>query len=324
MNLNKINGPVLSVITPFLKNEKIDYKSLYKYLTFYYMRGSRTFYIMPYNSRLTLMTIKEIEDFNIKIIRFLRSKYKDVIIIAAEGVENSTRESIRLCNKFKKNGADMVSLIFGEKYYSDEQVYAHFKRVSDNVKIKLLLHLQKMNNGMSNMPPVVNYNIKLVSKIMKLKQFLAIKEDVKDFDYTKQVLKVTRKKSILIRAGGGMEVFAKLSRYGCKSWLTGVGCVDPKVAIDFYHSMLSKDYKFCNQIIKKIERPFFKMISKYGWHIAVKSCLSDMSLMQKFERSPLKELNKEKNKQIVFFMNHLRKVSKKMGKDYFQKYNEKI
>ena len=319
LNSKSINGPVLSIITPFLKNEKIDYKNLYIYLKFYYERGCRVFYVMAYNSRLTLMSTKEIEQFNIKIIKFLKSKYKDITIIAAEGVENSTNETIRLCRKYNRAGADMVSVIFGEKYYSDNQVFEHFKKVNKDSNIKLLLHLQKINNGMSNIPAVVNYKINLVSKIMKLKNFLAIKEDVKDFTYTKKILKITKNKSILIRAGGGMEVFAKLYKLGCQSWLTGVGCLDPKISIDFYNAILSKDYKFCNQVIKKIERPFFKMISKYGWHIAVKSCLSDMNLMKRHERSPLKELDQKKHNQVVLFMNKLRKVSKSMNKDYFKK-----
>ena len=293
-SIKKTKGPFLSIITPFFKNGKIDYGSLFKYLDYYYKRGCRNYYIMAYNSRLTLMTTEEIEKFNIRVIKFLRSKYKDIIIIAAEGVENSTKTSIQLCNKFYKSGADMVSLIFGEKYYFDDQVYQHFKKVNDNTKIKLLLHLQKMTNGMSNIPPVVNYKLSLVSKIMKLKNFLAIKEDTKDIDYTKKILKKIKNKAIIIKAGGGMEVFAKLYNLGCQSWLTGVECIDPKIALDFYDSLEAKNYKFCNTIIKKIERPFFKIVSKYGWHITVKSCLADMNLMKRYERSPLKELNKKK------------------------------
>ena len=279
---------------------------------------------MAYNSRLTLMSENEIESFNVNIIKFLKSKYSDVIVIAAEGVENSTNETIRLCRKFKKAGADMVSVIFGEKYYSDNQVYQHFKKINDNVDIKLLLHLQRINNGMSNIPPVVNYTYELISKILKLKNFLAIKEDVKNFNYTKKVLKITNRKSILIRAGGGMEVFAKLQKFGCQSWLTGVGCLDPKISIDFYSALLSKNYRFCDVIIKKIERPFFKMISKFGWHIAVKSCLQDMNLMKKHERSPLRELDNKQQKEIALFMNKLRKVSKSIGKDYFKNNYEKL
>ena len=61
------------------------------------------------------------------------------------------------------------------------------------------------------------------------------------------------------------------------------------------------------------------MISKYGWHIAVKSCLSEMNLMHRFERSPLRQLNKNQHKNIVKFMEYLRNVSKAAGKDYFKK-----
>jgi len=318
-NSNKIQGPVLSVITPFLKNEKIDYKNLYKYLNYYHARGCRVFYIMAYNSRLTLMTPKEIETFNIKVIRYLKSKYKNIFVIAAEGVEKSTQASINLCNKFYKSGADMVSLIFGEKYYFDDQIYQHFKRVNDHTKIKLLLHLQKMNNGMSNIPPVVNYNLDLISKIMKLRSFIAIKEDIKDFNYTKKIIKITKNKAIIIKAGGGMEIFSKLYKLGCQSWLTGVECLDPKIAFDFYEALNKKNFKFCNFIINKIERPFFKMISKYGWHIAVKSCLAEMNLMHRYERSPLRQLNKNQHKKIVKFMEYLRNVSSGAGKDYFKK-----
>ena len=116
-----------------------------------------------------------------------------------------------------------------------------------------------------------------------------------------------------------MEVFSKLYKLGCQSWLTGVECLDPKIAFDFYEALKSKDFKFCNFIINKIERPFFKMISKYGWHIAVKSCLSEMNLMHRFERSPLRQLNKNQHKNIVKFMEYLRNVSKAAGKDYFKK-----
>ena len=30
-----------------------------------------------------------------------------------------------------KKGADIVSLIFGEKYYTDKQIYLHFKKIHD-------------------------------------------------------------------------------------------------------------------------------------------------------------------------------------------------
>ena len=69
---NKILGPVFSIITPFTKNQNIDYKNLYKYLDFYYKRGCRIFYLMAYNSRLNLLTQKEVEQLNIKAAKYLK------------------------------------------------------------------------------------------------------------------------------------------------------------------------------------------------------------------------------------------------------------
>ena len=61
---NKIQGPIFSIITPFKKNEKIDYKKLRAYIKYLYNGGGRSFYLMPYNSRFTLLDEKEILNLN--------------------------------------------------------------------------------------------------------------------------------------------------------------------------------------------------------------------------------------------------------------------
>ena len=67
---NKIVGPIFSVITPFKKDESIDYNSLKSYLKFLYNRGARVFYVMFYNSRLGLLKEKEIIELNIFIAKW--------------------------------------------------------------------------------------------------------------------------------------------------------------------------------------------------------------------------------------------------------------
>ena len=317
---NKILGPVFSIITPFRKDQKIDYKNLYKYLDFYYSRGCKIFYLMAYNSRLNVLSQKEVEDLNIRLVRYLKKKYKDIIFIGAEKVEGSTDDTIKMCKKLTRNGVDIVSVIFGEKYYYDGQVYFHFSRISKKTKSKLLLHLQPMTNGLSHTPPVINYNLKLIENISLLKSFIAIKEDVKSHNFTIKVLKKIKKNCAIIRSGGGMEGFFKYHVFGCQSWLAGIECIDPKIAFDFYYALINKDFKFCRFIINKIERPFFKLVSKYGWHLTIKSCLSYVNLMSSDERSPMKKLPKKKEKVIFNFMTKIKKISKnKLNKDYFPK-----
>ena len=171
-----------------------------------------------------------------------------------------------------------------------------------------------------NTPPVVNYDLNLLYKICKLNSFVAIKEDVKNHDFTIKVLNKIKNHCTVIRSGGGMESFLKYHKHGCQAWLVGIECIDPKIAFDFYKAMINKDYSFCKSVIKNIERPFFKLVAKYGWHLTIKSCLKNVNLMESTERMPLKKLNSKAEQKIFKFMDRIRNYSeKKLKKDYFLK-----
>lgn len=318
MYLN-ISGPVFSIITPFNKKERIDYRSLRKLIKFYYNRGAKIFYLMPFNSRLGLLNETEIIELNSNVIKFVKNLDKNNIVITSERYEGSTFETIQTINNFFDRGADINAIIFGEKFYSNEQVINHFKTINKKSNGPLLLHLQYLINGMSANPLTVDYNLELIKKISKLKKIIAIKEDIKKANLTKKILKITKSKQTVIKSGGGMEVFMNLRKYGCKSWLVGIGCVDPKISVDFYNELKNKNYDFCNKIIKLIERPFFKMVFKFGWHITIKTCLNYMKLMEYYERRPLMELPKKSRDEINKQMKKFRKISlDRLSKDYFK------
>ena len=82
-----ISGPVFSIITPFLKNGSIDYQTLFKNLKYYYHCNVRIFYLMLYNSRLGLMSDKEIHELNYRIANYLKKNLTDTLFIGAERLE---------------------------------------------------------------------------------------------------------------------------------------------------------------------------------------------------------------------------------------------
>ena len=107
----KLKGPIFSIITPFKKNEEIDYEKLSKYIDYLYLRGARIFYVMVYNSRLGLLNYSEVINLNIFCIKKVKKIDKNNVIICAEPYHCSTQQSIELANLFKKKGADIISLI---------------------------------------------------------------------------------------------------------------------------------------------------------------------------------------------------------------------
>ncbi|MDC1003128.1 dihydrodipicolinate synthase family protein [Candidatus Pelagibacter sp.] len=288
----KLNGPIFSIITPFNNREKIDYLALKSYLNYLYLNGARNFYVMVYNTRLSLLTEKEIKKINVFCIKQVKKLNKNNIIICAEPYHSSTEQTINYVNYFKKNGADIVSLIFGEKFYADEQLYSHFKKIHNKTKCLLLLHQQILENGISSNPPFVYYSLNVLKKISKLPRFIAMKEDAKNETYTKMICKKISNQMTIITSGGGKRQWLKAAKHGCTSWLSGVSNLNPKISIDFYDYYKSKNVKKMNMIIKNIEDPFFKIKNQYGWHLTIKAFLELNKNFKRYERSPLKEINK--------------------------------
>ena len=295
---SNISGPVFSIITPFLKNGNIDYQTLFKNLKYYYRCNVRIFYLMLYNSRLGLMSDKEIHQLNFKIANYLKKNFADTLFIGAERFEGSSKETIVRINNLAKSGVDIFSVILGEKYYNDKQVLSHFKYLNDHSKLPLLLHLQMMMNGHGTKPPVVDYNLALTDKICSLNNFVSIKEDAKKYNFTIKLIKKIKNKVKIIRAGGGMSAWSKFSKLGCHSWLVGIELIDPRLAFDFLKKLEQKDKKILKILKEKIEKPFFEKANIYGWHTFIKSCLEICGFMKSYERLPLTKLNSKHHREI--------------------------
>ena len=308
----KLHGPIFSILTPFKKNEEIDFYNLKKYINFLYDRGAKVFYLMVYNSRLGLLSEKEIIKLNNFCIKEVKRLSKKNIIICAEPYHTSTQRSIELCNYFHKKGADIVSVIFGEKYYSDDQVFQHFKRINKKVKKFLLLHQQPLENGISSNPIVVNYSINLTEKIVNLKNFIAIKEDTKNDNFTKKICKKLSNKIVIITSGNGKKQWLKATKFGCQSWLSGVSNLNPEIAFDFYKAYQENNMLLIKNILKYVEDPFFKVSKKFGWHVTIKAFLQLSKIFFQHERQPLVKLDIKKVKKTY---NEMKSNQKK----YFKK-----
>lgn len=315
---HKIKGPIFSIITPFKVNGNIDYPALRNYIKFLYVNGAKVFYVMFYNSRLGLLSEKEILNLNKFCIETVKKLDRKNIIICAEPYHCSTKQSIYYVKYFEKCGADIVSLVFGEKFYNEKQVLDHFKTVHDKTKIFLLLHQQLIENGMSGNKPYVYYSIKLLSRIMNLKRFIAMKEDAKKDLYTKEICKKISKKAVIITSGVGKQQWMKANKHGCQSWLSGISNLNPKIAIDFYKFYNTQNQVEVMKYIKYLEKPFYRIVKKYGWHLTIKACLELNKNFKKQERKPMVSVSSLNYLDIKNNLHQISKKSKKfLKKDYF-------
>ena len=285
----KIHGPVYSILTPFTEGDAIDWLALENYLTGAYNEGARNFFLMGYNSRFSQLSWEEIKLLSQFVVQKVKSLDPNNICIVADPLHCSTKVTIDFCQHAQSIGADVISLIVREKFYSNDQMVSHFRMVSEESAIPILVHEMPFLNGFGG--PVVNYDLDLLDQLADMEHVVAIKEDAKDDEYSALVInKIKDRVSIVI--SGGLKVTAEFKDVDIKWLLNGIGVFRPYLAANFYKAYQKGDMDYCNRLIEDIEVPFFENgVKKYSWHLTIKAAMQQQGWFHRRDRMPLKELS---------------------------------
>ena len=306
---DKIKGPVFSIVTPFKRDNSIDFNSLDKYINRIYSSGGRIFYVMAYNSRFSELSWEEIKELNYFVASTVKKLDASNIVIVADPLHCSTKVSIDFCKHAESINADIISLIFREKFYTEKQVFNHFKECAENTNIGILIHEMPFISGKGG--HTMNWPISLLNKIASLESVIAIKEDAKDDEYSNDVINCLKERLAIIISGGGKRQWLKFANKGCQSWLNGIGVFEPKIPIIFYEAYKQKNIKILNFILDEIEDPFFeKIVAKHGWHIGIKACLEARNIFPRFERSPMMPIDDD---EMIFVNETMKKFDSKIS-----------
>tara|TARA_Y100000590_G_scaffold469071_1_gene654727 strand:+ start:327 stop:1283 length:957 start_codon:yes stop_codon:yes gene_type:complete len=294
----KLYGPTFSIVTPFCKkDDTIDFLALEKYLEYAYQCGARNFYVMGYNSRFSELSWDEIKKLNKFVTKTVKSLSQNTIVIVADPLHCSTAVSMDFCKHAEDIGADIISLIFRERHYSNEQVAKHYQMCAEACGIGILIHEMPFISGHGGHN--INWPIELLDQLADIPNIIAIKEDAKDDDYSNQVISTIQDRLSIIISGGGKRQWLKFADRGCQSWLNGIGVFEPKLAVNFWQAYEQGNSAYWNRIIDEIEVPFFeKGISVYGWHLVIRAALELRGHFPRHERMPMLPLSDDQVEDI--------------------------
>jgi len=286
---NRLDGPFYTIFTPFSENYSIDYEVLEKYLNLLYRQGARKFYAMAYNSRYSQLTHEEILLLNKFCVKTLKGLDKKNIVIVGDPIHCSTKESLQFSQHAKESGADLISLIMREKYFSDEQVLEHFSIIGRGSDFPLLVHEMPFLSGADGSQ--MHWPQSLLKKLPQIREIAALKEDAKDYEVACQAFELEPDIKVIL-AGGGKARFREFFPRGARCWLNGISIIDAGIAEEFWQAIQSNNVETQNFIIDKLEAPFFGGVTKrYGWHRTNKALLQAAGLMHRRDRMPLKHLS---------------------------------
>lgn len=286
----RIEGPAYSVITPFSEDDSVDYGSLEAYLGQCFESGARVFYAMAYNSRYSQLSDREIEDLNRFVTRTVKGLDSQNIVIVGDPIHCSTEVSKEFCSLAEADGADYISLIFRERFYSEDQVVAHYEACAESTEIGLLVHAMPFLSGFDG--SLTGWPLSLLDRLADIPNVSAIKEDAKDAEFSRAAVSLLKDRLDIIISGRGESQWWDVAPLGCQSWLSGTGVFYPALPAAFFSAYKREDSDLMKAIIDKIEVPFFdRIVSRFGWHLSAKLMLEACGFMSRKERLPLQEIS---------------------------------
>jgi len=267
---------------------------------------------MAFNTRYLIMNEEEIMKVNECVINTVKS-FNDsaTVTIVGDPLDCSTDTSIKFAEHAKKYGTDVISLIYRAYLFSDDHVYDHYKKIADVVDLPILVHEMPFMRGIPQHQDG-NWSIDLLDKLADIPQVVAIKEDAKQDDYTREIVDKISDRVAIVVSGAAMQQWIKVSDK-CQAWLSGVGNFCPEIEIDFYNHFLNNNTEECQKIIDTIETPYFWIKDNLSWHLGIKSTLDILGIMDRQERMPYQQLDDEKHSKVLEIM---REISE--NTDYFK------
>ncbi len=282
---NLIQGPVIPIPTPFNKDESVDFDGVESYVKFLSDAGIPAVMSTVGTSRYNLLSWDEMYKMNEVVAKACGENTQSI-------VTNPTTGGLYNTIKFGKHaqniGADYFLVFFPERHYGEENTYQYFKKLTDALDIKILIHEMPMRNGLGG--GTVQYSLELLERLFKLDNIVGVKEEALDAEYSNKLVEKFADDILIIGAGGGMSryLYRDFER-GAKAFLGGIGGFIPQIELDFYNAITNGDPTKAKDIVENIELKYFEKVVPFGWHPSLKVALSLKDLMQPFERTPMKQ-----------------------------------
>ncbi|MBS4026521.1 MAG: 4-hydroxy-tetrahydrodipicolinate synthase [Clostridia bacterium] len=162
------HGIYTPVVTPFDKNEEIDYNAMLHNLNKWAGTDLDGIVVLGSNGEFVYLNEKE----KLELVKFVVDNFKvDKKIIVGTTCE-STKETIILSNKMSELGADAV-LVLPPNYYKggmkDDILIKHYQDVADAVTVPVMIYNMPGNTG-------INLTSKVISTLSKHPNIVGVKD----------------------------------------------------------------------------------------------------------------------------------------------------
>ncbi|MDH4262244.1 MAG: 4-hydroxy-tetrahydrodipicolinate synthase [Spirochaetia bacterium] len=285
----KLQGTFTALITPFQKNEQIDYPALKKLIVKQMLNKVEGLVPCGTTGESPTLTHEEHREVIAKTVEWAKEINKDTTIIAGTG-SNSTQEAVDLTKSAAADGADYALVV--NPYYNkptQDGLYAHFMRIAESSTIPVIVY---------NIPgrTSVSLSIDTISRLAEHPNIAGIKESTGDLGFMAEVILNTPDDFVLL--SGDDNLLLPVLSIGGKGVISVLSNLLPLKVGNVSRSFFSGNYEHARKEYYNL-LPLMKAMFFETNPIPVKAALSIMSEIENVLRLPMTKLSKGNHEKLI-------------------------
>ena len=270
----RLQGSMVALITPMLRDGTVDYKRLADLIDWQIEQGTHCLVAVGTTGESATLSMQEHSD----VIRYFVQHVNGRIPVIAGTGANNTIEAIKLTQEAADAGADCALLV--APYYNkppQEGLYQHYKAIAEAVNIPQMLY---------NVPgrTVVDIAQETVERLADIDNIVSIKDATGSVARGEQLIKAVGDRLVVL-SGDDFSAL-ELMKVGGKGNISVTANVAPKAMSETFTAALRGDFDAANKVhdvIKHLHRDLFIESSP----IPAKYALHKMGMIDKGIRLPL-------------------------------------
>ncbi|MBD23143.1 MAG: 4-hydroxy-tetrahydrodipicolinate synthase [Alphaproteobacteria bacterium] len=279
-------GSIPAVITPFGKNNEIDFESLDRHIEFLISEGSHGLVSCGTTGESPTLNHDEHKE----VTEFIIKKSKGRVPVMAGCGSNSTKESIDFVHHAYKSGANGILLV--TPYYNkptQKGLYEHFNVIAKSCP--------EVPNYLYNIPgrSVVKIEIETIKKLSQIDNIVGVKDATADLTTPLEVK--TNCKDNFQQLSGEDATFLSFLISGGNGCISVTANVVPRLSANIYNLWKSKKIDEAMSLNFKMY-PLNNVLFLETSPSPVKYALSKMGKCQNILRKPMVPVEKETEKKI--------------------------
>ena len=292
-----LQGSLVALVTPLLKNGDVDYESLSSLLDWHIANETDGIVSVGTTGESATLNVKEhieVIDYSVKYVQ------NRIPVIAGTGA-NSTDEAIELSLEAKLKGADYVLLV--TPYYNkpnQKGLLAHYEKIANNVDIKQILY---------NVPSRTACDLKpeTVSILSEHKNIVGLKEAVDDIERIKELVKISNNSYDFAILSGDDPTFMNALIEGAHGVISVAANVIPKSISQICKYIRENNISEAKKL-NEVNSNIYRLLFVESNPIPVKWMLTKMGMIENSIRLPLIELDETYHDEILSELNKLKLI----------------